>query len=381
MNLLFPDRVRFSRDPLGFLLSRAESTSAPLVRLRLGLPRLHLVNDSELLKCESFRSGPLCFSGNSSDVILSNYLKNLNENNNNHRTAINIQTLSLNSVIQNMIDGYFIELRRSFFAAHRHASVDCWRFSSLLATKLTFIAIFGIEPLDIIDIAAFARSSDELQRHEESIIISTIYGDLHAVSNIKKSKLYTENLKVIQLYINTVFKLVQSDCIYRYVYMTTGAPHNYVKELYQLVLCAQQSLARAIFWSIFSLAHSQNIRSAIEDEADACQLSNGDINIQKIRSCKSTISISQELIRLDPLYNIFLFRYASAASKQINSIKAGDNIIICPHTFFRSPRFFRDENSIMVGRQYDRSMSNLHHLASGGGVVFHLALLNSCFSN
>jgi len=36
MNFLFPDRVPLTRDPLGFLLSRADLALAPLAPLALG---------------------------------------------------------------------------------------------------------------------------------------------------------------------------------------------------------------------------------------------------------------------------------------------------------------------------------------------------------
>ena len=57
MNLLFPNRVSLTRDPLGFLLREADHASAPLAPLALGFHRVHLVNDLSLIKDGPFDSG------------------------------------------------------------------------------------------------------------------------------------------------------------------------------------------------------------------------------------------------------------------------------------------------------------------------------------
>ena len=50
MKHMFSDVRPFMRDPLSFLLAKSESSSERLIPLALGVNRVLLVNDAELLK-------------------------------------------------------------------------------------------------------------------------------------------------------------------------------------------------------------------------------------------------------------------------------------------------------------------------------------------
>ncbi len=145
MNFLFPDRVPLTRDPLGFLLSRADLALAPLAPLALGLHRVHLISDLALIKDGPFGCGTLSVSSFPSAVFAPITIHECREEQLIAQATMDKRPTACKRVINIIINDLLLDLRKSIFSAYHHASFDCWQFSSILATKLTFTAFFGSE--------------------------------------------------------------------------------------------------------------------------------------------------------------------------------------------------------------------------------------------
>src|SRR5208283_4159726 len=160
MNFLFPDRVPLTRDPLGFLLSRADLALAPLAPLALGFHRVHLISDLALIKDGPFGCGTLGVSNFPSAVFAPITICERREEQLTAQDTVAKKSITCKRVINNLIHTLLIDLRKSIFLAYQHASFDCWYFSSLLATKLTFTTLFGSDSRFLVDQRAFANHAE-----------------------------------------------------------------------------------------------------------------------------------------------------------------------------------------------------------------------------
>ena len=153
-------------------------------------------------------------------------------------------------------------------------------------------------------------------------------------------------------------------------------PFRSFEEIFHLVLAVRQATAEAFFWVLFELARSKSIRTAIGEEADACLLSNGELDSNRLYIASYTRNLSLEVLRLAPINNMIVFTLQARSSLAEYKIRNGDKIIICPHVFFRSKRYFVDADTLIIGRNYDPILATLQHLSCGGSLVFHIVLLN-----
>jgi len=374
MNFIFPDRVALTRDPLGFLLSRTNHALAPLTPLALGFHRVHLISDLALINDRSFDSGTLCVSDFSSAVFTPITIDDCWDGHQIAQNTTETRSIDCTRVINDMTHNILINSRKSIFSAYQHASFDCWRFSSILATKLTFAALFGSKSMDAFDQRAFTIHAERIYSSRDLIALDFICE--RERERLKREQLCKQSLQKVGSMIRTAFKHRQPQSVCDYIYKTESETFRSFKEIYQLVLAVHQATAEAFFWVIFALARAKFMRAVIENEADACLLSNGDLGLNKLYLAKSTKNISLEIIRLAPIHNIIVYIVKSCARLVPHGIRSGDKIVICPHVIFRSGRYFPNADSLIVGRAYDVNLLKLQYLASGGGAVFHIVLLN-----
>src|SRR5208283_1046297 len=160
MNFLFPDRVPLTRDPLGFLLSKADLALAPLAPLALGFHRIHLISDLALIKDGPFGCGTLSVSNFPSAVFAPITIYERREEQLTTQDTMAKRSIACKRVINKLIHDLLIDLRKSIFSAYHHASFDCWHFSSLLAKKLTFTTLFGSGSKRFVDQRAFANHAE-----------------------------------------------------------------------------------------------------------------------------------------------------------------------------------------------------------------------------
>ena len=279
------------------------------------------------------------------------------------------------SIIEPIIDIILIELRQTFFIAFRHASIDCWAFANILATKLTLAAIFGDNALDNTSKRDFARHVELVKFYRDQIALDIVCGRQQHAS--KKMRLCRLHLQEIDSTIATAFarKRVESVCGYVYGDSYVRPPRS--EELCQLVIGVHQATTNILFWAISAISQDKCIRSVIEQEADASLRFTGEIDKNSLNAIGIARSLCEEVIRLDPPNNIFIFSSDRALYKKLDGLKVEDKLILCPYVFFRSKRIFQNENAIAIGRRYEKSLSNLQSFACGGRVVYDIVLLNA----
>lgn len=276
-------------------------------------------------------------------------------------------------IIEALADDLLADLRRAAFSALRHASFDAWRFSTILATKFTFTALFGVRSALIIDEELFAH-------HAQFVSVSRDLNSINIICNQKRQirdreRSCKQSLQFIESAIQTAFTHMQSRSICGYAYSATH-PSSPSEEIFQLAHAIQQATAEAFFWGIFMLSHDKTVSSAIEKEADACASPNGDINKNKLRLAHTAKDASLEILRLSPLHNMIIFLGQTDTNLSRLKFLPNDKILISPHVIFRSERYLQKASSVIIGRQYPRDLPALYHLSCGGGIVFQIVLLN-----
>jgi cytochrome P450 len=369
VNLLFPDRDGLTRDPLRFLLSKADSASAPMTPLSLGFHRVLLVSDLALMNGGPFFGGTLCVPASPSSLFSPIEISQAST----WRKAqpkTEKSSEDCTTIVNGITNELLIGLRKGIFSAYRHASFDCWQFSTLLATKLTFTALFGSSSEDVVDRQAFSHHAEIVHSFKDLIALDIICGNER--QRIKKEQDCKQSLQVIQSAVQKAFSHRQAQSVCAYAYETTYP----LEEICQLALAIQQATSEAFFWTIFALSRTQSLRAIIEEEADACLSSDGDLDKDKLDIAHATKNISLEILRLVPANNIIVFDCKSRSILAEHGVRGGDKLVVCPYVIFRSTRYFSNADNAIIGRKYGADLLGLQYLSCGGGVVFQIVLLN-----
>ena len=370
MNLLFPDRDSLARDPLGFLLSKADSASAPMVPLALGFHRVFLVTDLAFITDGPFCPGTLRIPASPFSLFSPIEISQARA----RPRIVGPKTVTSTEDCSRIIDGIthqlLVGLRKSIFSAYRHASFDCWRFASILSTKLTFIALFGSRSEDIIDYQIFSHHAAIVHSFKDSAALDVICK--RERERKEKERACEPSLQLIQESVEQALSAQQYPSVYKFTHKTFSS----LTELCQLVIAVQQTTAVAIFWALFVLSRTRSLRKIVEEEADACLSSDGDLAKDKLNVAHLTRDVYLEILRLVPLNNFIVFNCRTRSILADQELSNNDKIVICPHAIFRSEKYFLNAKKIAIRRKYDADYFRLQQLSCGGGIIFQLASLN-----
>ncbi|MFY9657375.1 MAG: hypothetical protein WAK01_12475 [Methylocystis sp.] len=353
---------------MGFLLREAEGASTPMLPLALGFQRNLLVTDLSLIN-----EGPLCAGNLYVPPSSSEFFApiEIDKNSLNHQIAKPKHGTSAEDcteIINEITKEILISFRKNIFSAYRHASFDCWTFSKLIAAQSTFMALFGTN--SVADELSFAHNAAIVQYLKDSISLDII---LRRVTNMQLKEHGNNNsLSCVKSEIIKLYSHRQSTNLSLYVQPTA----SFVTDITNIAISIYNTTAEALFWAIFAVAKSKYVRSIIEKEADACLSLDGELNISRLHAAQATKCLTLEVIRLAPTRNIILFETKIGFKLGDNEIKAGDKLIISPHTIFRARRYFVDADEMRIGRKYNANLSGIQYLACGGKIVFRLVMLN-----
>ena len=212
-------------------------------------------------------------------------------------------------VINKIINDLLLDLRKSIFSAYHHASFDCWQFSSILATKLTFTAFFGSESKFLVNQQAFTNHAELIYSERDLIALDIICQ--REREQFKRENICKRSLQEVSSMIQKAFNNMQAQSVCGFAYGAGSQTFRSFEEIFHLVLATRQATAQALFWAIFEVARSKLLRTAIEEEADACLLSNGDLDCNKLNLASCTRSLSLEVLRLAPINNVIVFTFKS----------------------------------------------------------------------
>jgi hypothetical protein len=193
MKLFFPDRDRLGRDPLEFLLRRADSAAAPMLPLGLGLRRNLLVADLSLINEGPFGADRLYipFSPDDPSAPLAIVGDRQHRQTAGPRKGIDVKDRA--KIIDHITKEVLSSLRRGIFSAYRHASFDCWRFSSSIAAKLTLVNLFSTDAVDAQ--AIFSHHAEIIHSLSDPIALDIILMNYNAMG--QKTQTHFDSMQLL----------------------------------------------------------------------------------------------------------------------------------------------------------------------------------------
>ncbi len=368
MNFFFPDRDRLGRDPLEFLLRKAEGASAPVLPLALGFRRNFLVADLSLINEGPFSADSLYMSSSPDDPFAAIAINAETQERLITQPGKVIGADDCTKIIDYITKEALCSLRRSLFSAYRHASFDCWHFSKSIATKLTFVNLFGTDAIG--DEQIFSHHAETIHSLRDPISLDIILKNVKDIRS--KTQTYKDHVHIART------ELLRSPFLSQSMGLLSHVPRSIASRewVVDLAISVSQTTAEALFWAIFALSRNESVRSIVEREADTCLSSDGDLDINRIYDRNSTKNLVLEIFRLAPARTFVIFETNVGFLLRDVVIKPGDKLIICPNIIFRRRNYFYKADEMQLDRKYDPGLAGLQYLACGGRIVFRLVLLN-----
>ncbi len=352
MKHMFSDVRPFMRDPLSFLLARSESSSERLVPLALGLNRVLLVNDAELLKPILKAREELIDKGRlvrKLEPIIGRSSLTLSGEAHELRRAPLHEALAKGTV-EKLVPELLGEIRRAVFQLMRQSSFDAHIFGAGLALKLICTVLFGHQVLSEADEQALI----EAVRLVEDDVSKEMFRAVPAMP-WTKHRAHQKRLiarEVMSLIFNKVEDRAGESSIFKTLKRIGLSKEEIRDEITTILLAGHHTTGSAIAWSLYYLAIDSNIRNRIAQEADACLSSDGDIDQSKLKTAQISASLGREVLRLFPSSWWFAREVKAAHDIDGYSLKPRDSLLISPWIFHRSARYWKDPDLLDLSRNY-----------------------------
>jgi len=352
MKHMFSDVRPFMRDPLSFLLAKSESNSERLIPLALGLNRVLLVNDAELLKPILKAPEELIDKGRlvrKLEPIIGRNSLTLSGKAHELRRAPLHEALAKGTV-EKLVPELLGEIRRAVFQLMRQSSFDAHIFGASLALKLICTVLFGHQVLSEADEQALI----EAVRLVEDDISKEMFRAVPAMPWIKhrahKKRLIAR--EVMSFIFNKVEDRAGESSIFKMLKRIGLSKEEIRDEITTILLAGHHTTGSAIAWSLYYLSTDSNIRTKIAQEADACLSSDGDIDQSKLKTAQISASLGKEVLRLFP--SSWWFSREVKAAHDIDGylLKPRDSLLISPWIFHRSARYWKDPDLLDLSRNH-----------------------------
>ncbi len=329
----FQDIRPFARDPLNFLLTKSERAAEGLVPLALGISRIFLVNDAELLQPILKAPEKLIDKGRLErklEPILGRSTLTLSGAAHAMRREALHEALG-RGVVESLVPELLGEIRRAMFQLMRQSSFDAHAFGAGLALKLICTVLFGHQVLSEADEQALIGSVRSVEQ-DVSDEMFRVFPQTPWTKYMKDCK--RPRAREVM---GAIFKKVERRAGDKSVFRTLhriGLPEDEIHdEILTLLLAGHHTTGSAIAWAMYYMAVNNTIKYIIAQEADACLLFDGDIDQSKLKSAQISMSLAKETLRLFPSTWWFSREVVSAHYIGDQKVEPGDALIISPWVF------------------------------------------------
>ncbi len=352
MKHMFSDMRPFMRDPLSFLLTKSESSSERLIPLSLGVNRVLLVNDAELLRPILKAPEELIDKGRlvrKLEPIVGCGSLTLSGEAHQMRRAPLHEALARGTV-EKLVPELLGEIRRAVFQLMRQSSFDAHVFGAGLALKLICTVLFGHQVLSEADeqalIEAVRLVEDDLAK-EMFRAMPAMPWSRHQAR--KRRLIATEIMGVIY---NKVKSRASESSIFKTLRRIGLSDEEVRDEITTILLAGHHTTGSAIAWNLYYLAADKYLLSKIAQEADACLSSDGDIDQTKLKTAHVSAALNKEVLRLFPSSWWFAREVKTAHVLDGYSLRSGDSLLISPWIFHRSTRYWKNPELFDLSRNY-----------------------------
>lgn len=359
----FSDAAPFQRDPLGFFLQRGSTSQSAMVRLRLGLTPVWLVNDvglvRDVLKAsdDEVDKGRLIHKlravvGHSSLTISGK--EHARRRQALHATFARGGALKFVPNLTAAIRGFAAELvaRPSF---------DAREATSMLMLRTICIVMFGRNVLTGGDEQALLQAVKMVEDDLADELFRVLPRTPWAARATRKNRRAA----------HYIFDQIVARVLARH------APDSAVAALSELGLDAQamrdeiitmllaghHTTGSAAAWALYHLAERPDLGAAIADEAAEITDESGEVDAARLARANLSLSFVKEVLRLYPSAHWFSREAKRDVEMGGARIKRGDALLIVPWLYHRSGRHWRNAADF----DPERSFSGKAYLPFGAG--------------
>ena len=355
MKHLFSDLREFRRDPLNFLLARADGAPAPLEPLALG-PKAHfLVTDPDLAR-ELLRAPE-------ADIDKGRLVRKL-------RLLLGESFLTMSGAeharrrkvmhyqLQKGVAGQYVPemaavVRRSAAALVREEQFDAHAVTAPLALNLICVALFGHDVLASGDrqalIGAMKATEDELADEMFRAMPLLPWARIARRARRKRAR---EDMAFV---VNRVRSHCAEGSVLRGLVELGLTDEQICDEIITMLIAGHHTAGTGGAWILYYLANEPGLADAVRDEVLAISDENGELRPQALSSADVSLALVNEVLRLFPSAWWFAREVQRPLVIKGVPLKSGTSLIISPWQFHRDRRFWQSPNKFRMDREHSGS--------------------------
>lgn len=359
----FSDAAPFQRDPLSFFLERGANSNQQIVKLRLGMTPVWLINDAELVRDvlkapeEKIDKGRLIHKlraivGHSSLTISGE--EHARRRQALHATFARTGAMKFVPSITAAIRGFSAELIRQ-------ASFDAHKATSMLMLRTICIVMFGRNVLTNGDEQALLKAvkmvEDDLADEMFRLLPRTPW---NAQTTKRKRQ---EAQYIFDQIVSRIRERCTEDSAIGALVKLGLDPQDMRDEIITMLLAGHHTTGSAAAWVLHHLAERPDLATAIANEAAEITNDDGEIDTKQLARASLSLSFVKEVLRLYP--SAHWFSRDAKCDMEVGgaSIKKGDALLIVPWLYHRSERYWDNPEEFNP----DRSFSGKAYLPFGAG--------------
>lgn len=349
----FSDVRPFMRDPLSFLLSKAESNSGGLVQLALGFNRVFLLSDAELIKPILKAPEDLIDKGRLvrklEPIVGRSSLTMSGEAHEMRRNALH-QVLAKGTV-ESLTPGLLAEIRRAVFDVMQQEAFDAHTFGAGLALKLICTVLFGHQVLNDAD----TRALIEAVRLVEDDLATEMFRAFPPMPwtafQIAKKRRFAK--EVISLVVNKIETKAADSSVLRTLKSLGLTKDELRDEVVTMLLAGHHTSGAAIAWMLYFMSTDPSLVNQLALEAEDCRSTDGEIDPVGLKHSAASMALGKEVLRLCPPSWWFAREVKRPHELAGVKLNRGDSLLISQWVFHRSARYWPEPSRMDLSRNFN----------------------------
>lgn len=353
MTNIYEDVDAFRHDPLAFLVERGEKATEPLIPLHLGPDPVYLLTDPDYIKPLLNISEDLVDKGpmikQIRDVMGDNVVTLSGPTQRPRRAAWH--SIVGATTVADFIPLLAAEIREAVAELAKAHTFDARVFGGHMAMRLLCMVAFGAKVL--------TREEHERLTQDLGIILTDLIQKVFGTDVPANSIAATERLARARQSLDRLVKQVRertpdSDAA-RVLRDLQLSETDIANENLTFLIVGHDTTGAATAWLCHILSTVPGLSDLIAAEAAMVRDQNGEIDLAKLASAKTTIATVQEVLRLYP--SAYWFPRGTREDIEFagRKLKKGTAIILSQWLFHRSERFWDAPNEFRLDRSPLRS--------------------------
>jgi len=348
---MFSDLNEFQRDPLDFLMRKAEQTDAPFIKLKLGPLPIYQVLDPTLIKPimkaaeEDIDKGRLIYKLRK--IVGKSSLTISGEEHRRRRQAIHAQ------LGRGLSGNYVAEIssivRTTIFSLLIEEKFDAHNVTARLALKTIASVLFGHGALSDADEAALIRAvhlvEDDLASGMFSILPQSPRKWLQQRQNLRHAK------DIMKMVVNRTRLRASQSSLLKTLLDLGLSDEDLHDELLMILLAGHHTTGSAAAWMLYHIANDPALAQALAEEGEALLDDDGEVDAGKLSKASLTNAVIKEVLRLYP--SAWWFSRELKKPLEINGFKfkKGSSLFISPYQLQRNPRVYEKPHAFHIDRK------------------------------